>query len=120
MPEASAAASQLQALLGDPEMAALIAAAPRQMGRVLRPLCRMLGIAPPPGLHVSPPQPRRRRRADPPADGAAAPGPDGERPGHAAVPAPAPARAAPPGRRRSAGGLIPLARRYARAPPLPP
>ena len=41
---------QLQHLLSDPEMVALISAAPQQMGRVLRPLCWMLGIKPPPGL----------------------------------------------------------------------
>src|SRR6185437_15551987 len=37
----------LQNLLADPEMVALIAAAP-QLGRVLRPLCRMLGVDPGP------------------------------------------------------------------------
>ena len=42
--------SQFQHLLSHPEMVALIAAAPQQMGRVLRPLCWMLGIKPPPGL----------------------------------------------------------------------
>ncbi len=36
--------SQLRHLLGDPEMVALIAATP-QLGKALRPLCRMLGIA---------------------------------------------------------------------------
>ena len=35
--------SQLQHLLSDPEMAALLSAAP-QMGRLLRPLCQMLGL----------------------------------------------------------------------------
>ena len=35
--------SQVCHLLGDPELAALLAAAP-QAGRILRPLCRMLGI----------------------------------------------------------------------------
>ena len=45
--EAAGCGSQLQFLLTDPEFAALIAAAP-QMGRVLRPLCRMLGVEPPP------------------------------------------------------------------------
>lgn len=47
-------ASQLRHLLADPEMAALLAATPR-MGRILRPLCRMLGLevgvlVPRPGL----------------------------------------------------------------------
>ena len=43
--EAAAYGSQLQHLLADPDMAALIAAAP-QAGRLLRPLCRMLGVRP--------------------------------------------------------------------------
>jgi len=38
--------SQLQHLLTDPEMAALAKAAP--MRRLLRPLCQMLGVPPPP------------------------------------------------------------------------
>jgi hypothetical protein len=62
-PEAAAGASQLRHLLAEPEMAALIAAAP-QMGRLLRPLCRMLGVDPPPGLGAphgtAPPQPPAR------------------------------------------------------------
>ncbi|HEX3347755.1 MAG TPA: hypothetical protein VHS58_06595, partial [Acetobacteraceae bacterium] len=33
---------ELQRLLEDPEMQATIAAEPRRMGRILRPLCRML------------------------------------------------------------------------------
>jgi hypothetical protein len=45
-PEAACFGGQLQHLLSDPEFAALLAAAP-QMGRVLRPLCRMLGVDPP-------------------------------------------------------------------------
>ncbi len=49
VPEANGYASQLRHLLAEPEMAALLAAAP-QAGRILRPLCRMLGIRPPPGL----------------------------------------------------------------------
>ncbi len=36
-------ASQLRYLLADPEMAAMLAATPR-LGKLLRPLCRMLGI----------------------------------------------------------------------------
>ncbi len=53
VPQAAASASQLQHLLADPELAAIIAAAP-PMGRLLRPLCRMLGVAPPPGLRAAP------------------------------------------------------------------
>ena len=44
--KAAAAGSQLQYLLNDPEMVALLAAAPR-LGRILRPLCRMLGVEAP-------------------------------------------------------------------------
>ena len=40
-------ASQLQHLLADPDMAAFLHAVP-QAGRVLRPLCHILGIDPPP------------------------------------------------------------------------
>ena len=49
LPQAAAAASQLQHLLADPAMADLLAAAP-QAGRLLRPLCQMLGVRPPPAL----------------------------------------------------------------------
>ncbi|HEX3348077.1 MAG TPA: hypothetical protein VHS58_08260, partial [Acetobacteraceae bacterium] len=41
---------ELQALLEDPEMQARIAAEPRRMGRILRPLCRMLGVGEIPDL----------------------------------------------------------------------
>jgi hypothetical protein len=67
VPEATAAGSQLQHLLADPEMVALIEAAP-QLKRLLRPLCRGLAVPPPPGL-LSPP----KRPA--PVAGAAAPHP---------------------------------------------
>ncbi len=40
--------SRLHHLLGDPEMAVPIAAAPVPVGRALRPLCRMPGLPPPP------------------------------------------------------------------------
>ena len=43
VPEAAVYGSQLNHLLSDPEMVALLEAAP-QMGRLLRPLCQMLGI----------------------------------------------------------------------------
>jgi hypothetical protein len=42
-PETACGASQLQYFLSDPEVAVLLAAAPR-MARALRPLCRMLGV----------------------------------------------------------------------------
>jgi hypothetical protein len=65
VPEAACPRSQFCYLLSDPEIAALLAAAP-QMGRILRPLCRMLGIK----LHptMAPPAlilPRRPRRKKP-------------------------------------------------------
>ncbi len=41
--EAAGFASQLRHLLGDPEMVALLAGTPR-LGKIMRPLCRMLGI----------------------------------------------------------------------------
>ena len=46
--------------LEEPEVQAIIAAAPRQAGRILRPFCRMLGIRPPPALRLP-----RRKRASP-------------------------------------------------------
>ncbi len=58
VPEAASAASQLQHLLAEPEMAALLAAAP-QAGRILRPLCRMLGVRPP-AVVALPPRPAER------------------------------------------------------------
>ncbi len=57
-------APRIQALLDDPEIAALCAAAP-QAGRLLRPLCRMFALAPP--AHIARPaapavvQPRKPR-----------------------------------------------------------
>ena len=50
-PEANCFASQLQHLLADPGMAALLQAAP-QAGRILRPLCRMLAVRIPPILSL--------------------------------------------------------------------
>ncbi len=46
VPEAACYGSQLRHLLAEPEMAALLAASP-QARRLLRPLCRMLAVAPP-------------------------------------------------------------------------
>jgi hypothetical protein len=48
-------------LHGDPQMAELAAATP-QAGRIVRPMCRMLGLKPPPYLQL----PRRPRRPRPP------------------------------------------------------
>ena len=57
--EAAAYASQLQHLLREPEMQALLAAMPA-VGRVLRPVCRMLGVTAVAGL-ARPVRPRPRR-----------------------------------------------------------
>lgn len=81
VPGAAASLSQLEALLREPEMAALLAADPR-LGRILRPLCWMLGVHP----NLAP-APRRRRK--PPAQAATAAIP-------AVVPTSATRRAAPP------------------------
>jgi hypothetical protein len=51
-PEAACSAGVLQYLVTQPEMAALLAAAP-QAGRLLRPLCRKLGVTLPPVLLLS-------------------------------------------------------------------
>jgi hypothetical protein len=66
VPEVNPYGAELYTLLSDPEMAALVCAAP-QMGGILRPLCRMLGVKSMPGLLL----PRRAARA--PAAGAAKP-----------------------------------------------
>ena len=84
-PQGAGAASQLRHLFADPEMVALLDAGP-QAGRLLRPLCRMLGIRPSPDLPASlfaPPRPATvatassasaaRDPADPPGDPVEAP-----------------------------------------------
>ena len=53
---AAGRASQLQHLFTDPDFANFLQAAP-QAGRILRPLCHMLGIDAPPPLRL-PPRPR--------------------------------------------------------------
>ena len=57
--ETHAYAAQLTHLLADPEMIAMIEA-DRRFGRLLRPVCRMLGIRPPPCLQLPKPAPRNR------------------------------------------------------------
>ena len=78
VPEAQDYADQLQSMLMEPEMAALLRSRPG-LDRLLRPLCRMLGVKPPssPTLYptaearsVSPPP----RVESVPAPGRAAPG----------------------------------------------
>ena len=76
--------SQLLHLLGQPDMLDLIAAAP-QVGRHIRPVCRLLGVPLPPVLQ-RPPRPR------PPKPEAARPAP---------LPAPRPKPPKPPRPRRS-------------------
>jgi hypothetical protein len=83
VPEAAAAGSQLQHLLADPEMAALVQAAP-QLGRLLRPLCRSLAVQPPQYL-----LPERRPRAP------RAPRPEKPRPEKPRPERPRPARLLP-------------------------
>jgi hypothetical protein len=87
VPEAAAYAGQLQHLLDDPDVAALLAAAP-QIGRALRPLCRSLGIRPGPALRPPPPAtPVRRPRAASPATRPPATRPPGAHPPeHSATP----------------------------------
>ena len=71
VPAAASAAGQLEALLADPATRTLIEAAP-QIGRTLRPLCRMLGVSLPPALRLPPqatasrPRPAEPPRAEPP------------------------------------------------------
>jgi hypothetical protein len=55
----------LEEILDDPDTAAKVADAP-QLGSVLRPACRMLGLKPPPWLRL-PRRPRRRIEKNPPA-----------------------------------------------------
>ena len=62
--QAAGRASQLNALMAEPEFTDFIAAVPRA-GRILRPLCRILGIPLPPSWHLpakaTPPRPARSR-----------------------------------------------------------
>ncbi len=69
VPGTAAGLSQLETLLRDPEMEALLAADPR-LGRILRTLCWMLGVHP----SLAPP-PRRRRTPPAPAISPTAPDP---------------------------------------------
>ena len=60
--KAAATGSHLQHLLAtNSEIATLIEAAPKQMGRILRPLSRMLGFPLPPALLPTPRQRQRQR-----------------------------------------------------------
>src|SRR5271167_3276302 len=61
VPDATGFRSQLEYLLRDPEMAALLAAAPASLGRPLRSLCWMLRL-PPPDILAPPKRPRPPRK----------------------------------------------------------
>ncbi len=102
LPQAAAAASQLQHLLADPAMDDLLAAAP-QAGRLLRPLCQMLGVCPPPARSLS----SGRKQAGPVGP------PPPVRPAAPSRPA---GRSRPPPRARPRAVTPPPA---ARAPPVP-
>jgi hypothetical protein len=58
VPEAAGYRAQLEHLLRDPEMTALLAAAPAAMARPLRSLCWMLRVPPPPILPPIPAAPQ--------------------------------------------------------------
>jgi len=64
IPESAPPSGQLEAALHDPDMRAFVEAAP-QAGRLLRPLCRALGVALPEWLRL-PPRPRPPRAPRPP------------------------------------------------------
>ncbi len=66
-------AGQLTHLLERPDAAEFLHAAP-QLGRTLRPICHMLGIAPPPALRL-PSRPPRPARPKPPRPAHTAPEP---------------------------------------------
>ena len=95
-------------LLGDPELAALLAAAP-QAGRILRPLCRMLGIEAGPGF---PPALFQRPDPSPPPDPPSTPPP-----GPSPVPPPSPALAQPAPQARAAAPPAPEPPMPSRPPP---
>jgi hypothetical protein len=62
-------AGMLDGLLHDPEMVALMQAAPAAMGRPIRSLCRMLGVHPPPAVALPRRKPAQRaQREKPPPD----------------------------------------------------
>jgi len=66
VPETAAGASQLRHLFTDPEISALLAAAPASLARPLRSLCRMLDVEPPlpaPPRAARPPRPAATRTA---------------------------------------------------------
>ncbi len=64
IPETAVSGAHLQNLLADPDIPALLEAAP-QLRRALRPLCRMLGVELPPSPPGPPPPSARRVSARP-------------------------------------------------------
>ena len=62
VPEAAASAGQLREFLADPDVQTLVGSDPR-FGRILRPLCRTIGLKPPGFLLLpKPPGAKKRRR----------------------------------------------------------
>ena len=104
VPATAFGAERLRLLLEDAATQELIAAAP-QLGRTLRPLCRALGLAPPPVLQRKPPAPAAlsaplaeqppRRRATAPRTLATAPAPPPPTPRAPEVACPAGGRPVP-------------------------
>jgi hypothetical protein len=90
-PELIGNRSQLQHLLQDPAMVALIAQAPAPMARILRPLCWMLRLEPPPILARVPAAAATPRGKTPKKCRPRSRPPDQQSP-----PAAQPARSAPP------------------------
>jgi hypothetical protein len=119
VPEAAAYASQLQYTLAEPEIAALLAATP-QAGRILRPLCRMLGVPLPPALRLA--RVPRARPANPAGGSAAAQSAAHQTPG-TTPPSARPPRGADAGRRVPPTPGVPRLRRrpaFARGPAFAP
>ena len=102
--ESAAAASQLRTLLAQPDMQALAAADPR-MGRLLRPLCHILGVTPTPEIAkpASRPKPAPSVAEPAPPDPAPEPAAAESAPPQAATSPPSshPRRRAPRGTRRA-------------------
>jgi hypothetical protein len=111
IPETAVSAAHLRLLLTEPEVPALLEAAP-QLRRALRPLCRMLGVALPPRPPV--PQNAALARDTPPDPPPISPfGPDTKprppsapRAARPAAPSP-PSACSPAGRRSSSAPLRP-------------
>jgi hypothetical protein len=87
----------LESMLAEPEMAALVAAAPVSLGRPLRSLCWALRLKPPPFLAPPRRTPPRPEPPQPAAAADAAPQPSPPAPAPTAPDRPAPAAAPPPG-----------------------